>query len=158
MAKDIKVIPSEECVPQHKLLICELRLKTLKPHPKPFSPKLCYWRLKEPTVQEEYGRVFKSKVNAFNKVEASTEEIWNQLKTALLDTTHETCGKTKKRHHKGKPGGGMMKLSLLLLKKDGVGKRGSRVVAKNNTYRPNEMRNEQFTLQRRPLKRRSFQT
>ena len=28
MAKDIKVIPSEECVPQHKLLICELRLKT----------------------------------------------------------------------------------------------------------------------------------
>ena len=40
MAKDIKVIPSEECVPQHKLLICELRLKTLKPHPKPFSPKL----------------------------------------------------------------------------------------------------------------------
>ena len=44
------------------------------------------------------------------------------------------------------------------MKKDGVGKHGSRVVAKNNTYRPNEMRNEQFTLQRRPLKRRSFQT
>ena len=100
MAKDIKVIPSEECGPQHKLLICELRLKTPKPHPKPFSPKLCYWRLKEPTVQEEYERVFKSKVNAFNNVEASTEEIWNQLKTALLDTTNETCGKTKKRHHK----------------------------------------------------------
>ena len=86
MAKDIKVIPSEECV-----LICELRLKTPKLHPKPFSPKLRYWRLKEPTVQEEYER-------------------------------------------------------------------GSRVVAKNSTYRPNEMRNEQFTLQRRPLKRRSFQT
>ena len=100
MAKDIKVIPSEECVPQHKFLICELRLKTLKPHPKPFSPKLRYWKLKEPTVQEEYERVFKSKVNAFNNVEASTEEIWNQLKTALLDTTNETCGKTKKRHHK----------------------------------------------------------
>ena len=100
MAKDIKVIPSEECVPQHKLLICELRLKTPKPHPKPFSPKLRYWKLKEPTVQEEYERVFKSKVNAFNNVEASTEEIWNQLKTALLDTTNETCGKTKKRHHK----------------------------------------------------------
>ena len=100
MAKDIKVIPSEECVPQHKLLICVLRLKTPKPHPKSFSPKLCYWKLKEPTVQEEYERVFKSKVNAFNNVEASTEEIWNQLKTALLDTTNETCGKTKKCHHK----------------------------------------------------------
>ena len=100
MAKDIKVIRSEECVPQHKLLICELRLRTPKPHPKPFSPKLHYWKLKEPTVQEEYERVFKSKVNAFNNVEASTEEIWNQLKTALLDTTNETCGKTKKWHHK----------------------------------------------------------
>ena len=82
MAKDIKVIPSEECVPQYKLLICELRLKTPKPHPK------------------EYEWVFKSKVNAFNNVEASTEEIWNKLKTAVLDTTNETCGKTKKRHHK----------------------------------------------------------
>ena len=61
MAKDIKVIPSKECVPQHKLLICELRLKTPKPHPKPFSPKLRYWKLKEPTVQEEYERVFKSR-------------------------------------------------------------------------------------------------
>ena len=75
MAKDIKVIPSEECVPQHKLLICELRLKTPKPHPKPFSPKLRYWKLKDPTVQEEYERVFKCKVNASNNIEASTEEI-----------------------------------------------------------------------------------
>ena len=153
MAKDIKVIPSEECVPQHKLLICELRLKTPKPHPKPFSPKLCYWKLKEPTVQEEYERVFKSKVNAFNNVEASTEEIWNQLKTALLDTTNETCGKTKKRHHKRETWWWNDEV-----KKDGVGKHGSRVVAKNNTYRPNEMRNEQFILQRRPLKRKRFQT
>ena len=100
MAKDIKVIPSKECVPRPKLLICELRLKTPKPHPKPFSPKLRYWKLKEPTVQEEYERVFKSKVNAINNVEVSTEEIWNQLKIALLDTTNETCGKTKKRQHK----------------------------------------------------------
>ena len=96
MAKDTKVIPSEECVPQHKLLICELRLKTPKPHPKPFSPKLCYWKLKEPTVQEEYERVFKSKVNAFNNVEASAEEIWNQLKTALLDTTKKMTAEEKK--------------------------------------------------------------
>ena len=55
---------------------------------------------------------------------------------------------------KGKPGGGMMELIRLLLKKDGVRKGGSREVAKNNTYSPNE----QYTLQRRPLKRRSFQT
>ena len=39
MAKDIKVIPGEECVPQHKLLICELRLKTPKPHPQTILSK-----------------------------------------------------------------------------------------------------------------------
>ena len=155
MAKDMKVIPSEECVSQHKLLICELRLKTPKPHPKPFSPKLRYWKLKEPTVQEEYELVFKSKVNAFNNVEASTEEIWNQLSLTPL---MRPVVKRRNSITKGKPGGGMMKLIRLLRKKDGVGKSGSREVAKNNNYRPNEMRNEQFTLQRRPLKRRSFQT
>ena len=158
MAKDIKVIPSKECVPQHKLLICELRLKKLKPHPKPFSPKLRYWKLKEPTVQEEYERVFKSKVNAFNNVETSTEEILNQLKTALLDTTNETCGKTKKRHHKRETWWWNDEVNSAIAEKRRFGKRGSRVVAKNNTYRPNEMRNKHFTLQRRPLKRRSFQT
>ena len=58
---------------------------------------------------------------------------------------------------KGKPGGGMMKLIRLLLKKKTVLESvEGRVVAKNNTYSPNEMWNEQFTLQRRPLKRRSF--
>ena len=41
-----------------------------------------------------------SKVNAFNTATASMEEIWNLLNTALLDTTNETYGKTKKRHHK----------------------------------------------------------
>ena len=158
MAKDNKVIPSEECVPQHKLLICELRLKTPKPHPKPFSPKLRYWRLKEPTVQEEYERVFKSKVNAFNNVEASTEEIWNQLKTALLDTTNETCGKTKKRHHKRETWWWNDAVNSAIAEKRRCWKAWKQGGGKNNTYRPNEMRNEQFTLQRRPLKRRSFQT
>ena len=45
-------------------------------------------------------QVFKSKVNAFNTAEASTEDIRNQLKTALLDTTNDICGMTKKHHHK----------------------------------------------------------
>ena len=82
------------------------------------------------------------------------------LKTALLDTTNETCGKTKKMaSQKGKPGGGMMKLIRLLLKKrwcwkawkQGGGKE-QYLQAKRNVKRTG------FTLQRRLLKRRSFQT
>ena len=99
-AKNIKVIPSEECVPQLKLLTCELQLKTPRPHPKPFSPKLRYLKLKEQTIQNEFERVFTSKVNAFNTAAASAEDNWNLLKIALLDTTNETCGKMKKCRHK----------------------------------------------------------
>ena len=40
LTKDIKLIPSEECVTQHKLLICAIQLKTLKYKPNPFVPKL----------------------------------------------------------------------------------------------------------------------
>ena len=94
MIKNIKVIPSQECVPQHKLLTCELQLKT------PFSSKLCYWKLKEQTVQKEIERVLSAKLNAFNTVAASMEQIWNMLKAVLLDTTNETCAKTKKCYHK----------------------------------------------------------
>ena len=40
------------------------------------------------------------KVNAFNTAAVLTEETWNLLKTALLDTTNGTCGKMKKHHQK----------------------------------------------------------
>ena len=100
MAKNTNVIRSEECVPQHKLMSCELRLKTPKPHPKPFSPKLHCWKMKEQTLQKKSEQVFKLKVNAFNTATVSTEEIWNLLNTALLDTSNKTCGKMKRRCHK----------------------------------------------------------
>jgi hypothetical protein len=98
MAKDVKVIPSEECVPQHKLFICEIQLKTLKHQPNPFIPKLRHWRLNDVTVQEDFERVFSEKVNT--NVEENTEDIWKLLKSALLTSTGEICGITKKRHRK----------------------------------------------------------
>ena len=98
MAKDIKVIPNEECVPQHKLLICEIQLKTLKYHPNPFIPKLRYWKLNDVTVQEDFEQVFSEKVNTI--VNENTEDIWKLLKSALLASTGEICGITKKRHQK----------------------------------------------------------
>ena len=62
MAEDIKVIPSEECVPQHKLLICDLQLKIPKSRRPTFTPKLRTWKLKDPILQEEFQRIFTSKL------------------------------------------------------------------------------------------------
>ena len=50
---DVKVIPGEECVTQHKLLVCDLRLMTCKPRPKPFFSKRRIWKLKEPTIMRK---------------------------------------------------------------------------------------------------------
>ena len=76
------------------------------------------------------------------------EEIWNLLKTALLDTTNETCRKVKKHHHKRVTWGWNDEKIWLLLKKDGVGKCVSKETARDNTYRPNKTRNIQFTQQK----------
>ena len=127
-------------------------MKTPKPYPKPFSPKLRYWKLKKQTVQKEFEQVFKSKMNAFNTAAASTEETWNLLKTALLHSTNETCGKMKKRHYKRVTWWWNDGVNLAIVEKDIVGKRGSREAAKNNTHTLNEMQNIQFTQQRRLLK------
>ena len=100
MAKDIKVIPSEECVPQHKLLICDLQLKIPKSRRPTFTPKLRTWKLKDPILQEEFQRIFTSKLQPVDILEATTEDVWNQLKNSLLHATNETCGMTKKHNHK----------------------------------------------------------
>ena len=97
MVKDMKVIPSEECVPQHKLLVCDLRIKIPKIVPKPFTPKLRYWKLIEPEIKEEFEKVFTSKT-ANIPDDAETEAIWGNFKSAILGATEETCGETKKRN------------------------------------------------------------
>ena len=91
-------------------------------------------------------------MNAFNTAAASTEETWNLLKTALLHSTNETCGKTKKCHYKRVTWWWNDGVNLAIVEKDIVGKRGSREAAKNNTHTLNEMQNRQFTQQRRLLK------
>ena len=98
MVRDIKVIPSEECVPQHKLLVCDLQIKIPKIVPKPFTPKLRYWKLNEPEIKAEFELAFTSKVHLGD--EAGTEEIWKQFKSAILGATEETCGQTKNRQQK----------------------------------------------------------
>ena len=112
-----------------------------------------YWKLKEQNVQKEFERVFPSKVNACNTAAASTEESWNLLQKCLyLTPLMRPVVKQRFIITKDWRGGEMIKWIWLLLKKDGVVKRGSRDATKNNTYRSNEMRNVQFAQQRRLLK------
>jgi len=45
--RNVKVIPNEECVPKHKLLVMDMRFDTTKGWHKKFEPRVHVWKLKE---------------------------------------------------------------------------------------------------------------
>ena len=54
--QNVKVIGDGECVTQHKLLVCQIKLRTKirKEHKTP--PKQCIWKLQKPEVQVKYKK------------------------------------------------------------------------------------------------------
>ena len=54
VVKNIKVILGEECITQHRLLICDLKPKISKNNEKKIVPKLRAWELKDPSMNETY--------------------------------------------------------------------------------------------------------
>ena len=58
--RDIKVIPSEEVVPQLKFLVCDLTIIKPKPVKETFTPRLKTWRLRDPDIKETYEAIFKT--------------------------------------------------------------------------------------------------
>jgi len=45
--RNVKVIPNEECVPKHKLLVMDMQFSTRKRRCKKFDPRVRVWKLKE---------------------------------------------------------------------------------------------------------------
>ena len=93
LVKDIKVIPSEEAVPQHKLLVCEIVIPKPKVEKRKFIPRLKSWKLREPATKELFEKKFNEKVPQDPLV--GVDSTWNHLKERLLSTTKEVCGTTK---------------------------------------------------------------
>ena len=87
--KDVKVIPGEEIVSQHCMLIDMVFKKKVRRKAKS-RKKLTLWRLGESEVKEKFAE----RVN--NKCDGN--EDWCGLKRNLLDAAGEVCGYTK-----GKP-------------------------------------------------------
>ena len=94
--KDCKVFPGEECVPQHKLLVCDMYLKPGLNSGRKFVPKPRIWKLKDPEVIEAFEDAFSTKLNSITLNPDNVESAWSCLKTALLESTKESCGLTKK--------------------------------------------------------------
>jgi len=45
--RNVKVIPNEECVPKHELLVMDMQFNTTKRWRKQFEPRVSAWKLKE---------------------------------------------------------------------------------------------------------------
>ena len=45
--RNVKVIPNEECVPKHKLLVMDMQFSSRKRRRKKFEPRVRVWKLKE---------------------------------------------------------------------------------------------------------------
>ena len=85
--KDVRVIPGEEIVSQHCILLMDIVFKKKVRRNVKFRKKLKLWRLRELEVKE----VFTEGCN--NKCDGN--EDWCGVKRKLLDAASEVCGYTK---------------------------------------------------------------
>ena len=93
--RDVKVIGSEECVSQHKLLVRDLELNTT------FSKYVAHYQnenyrscQKDPDVRLWFQNSDRESAHFFEYLQNS-DSVWNKIKTCLLDTSDTTCGWTR---------------------------------------------------------------
>ena len=94
MVADAKVIASEPCILQHKLLFCGVKWKERDTKVKRvFVDKCKLWNLKETASLTAYQK--KVEEREARRVEVSVEGLWKGLKDCLIEEANEVCGRTK---------------------------------------------------------------
>ena len=75
---DVKVIPTEECVQQHNLLICDFAVCIPSAKKRKFTPRIRTWKLRNPAVAKDFQDTFKDKVAALTPVDSAddVEDVW----------------------------------------------------------------------------------
>ena len=93
---DVKVIRSEPCLPQHKLMVCQFLTKVEEKGKKTsFISKCKLWKLKVDETQREYERKVYDREKKRDRNEEDVEVVWKELKGCLLGVAEEVCGRTK---------------------------------------------------------------
>ena len=96
--RDVKVIPGEECLSQHRLLVCILRVTAPARVKRKFTPRLRTWKLRDPAYTAAFESKFAEKCDSGLVADSATqspEEIWSHLKSGLNSAAEEVCGYTK---------------------------------------------------------------
>ena len=94
MGSNVTVIQCEACIPQHKLMICVMKLKeNVRKRREVFVSKCRVWKLKEADVHRNFQEKINAKADA--EFEGDVENLWTKLKERLLEVADEVCGRTK---------------------------------------------------------------
>ena len=93
--RNVKVITSEECVPKHKLLVMDMRLKATKRRRRKFKPRVRVWKFKEEKICEEFGCMVGDKVEEVKWKGLCVNEHWQKMKGIVMETAQDICGMTK---------------------------------------------------------------
>ena len=91
---DVKVIPIEECVAQHKLLVCDTRIAKNEDRCEKFVAKRRVWKLQEADLGDKLCETFTGEIHDTSGKQV--DAIWSSLKQGLLSATEKTCGWTRK--------------------------------------------------------------
>jgi len=91
---NVKVIPNEECVPKHKLLVMDMRFSTRKRRHKKFEQE-CVYGSSRRKRHEEYKTMVKDKVEEAEWKYSDVNEHWQHMKKVMMDTAQVTCGLSK---------------------------------------------------------------
>ena len=101
--RDVKVIPGEECLTQHRLLVCIFKIAAVPRVKRKFTPRLRTWKLRDPACAADFEAKFEEKCSSgliADSAMQSTEEIWDHLKSTLNSAAEEVCGYTKNHQWK----------------------------------------------------------
>ena len=82
LMRDVKVIPNEECVTQHKLLACDERIVRSEDRCKKYVPKRRFRKLERADICDKFCDPFTGETND-TSVE-QVDDIWSRLKQGLL--------------------------------------------------------------------------
>jgi hypothetical protein len=93
--RDVKVIGSEECVTQHKLLVSDLNLVSHHRKPRSLPTRRRIWRLRQDDILESFYSRVSETLSSSDESHADTEQLWMHIKNSLLNSCEESCGWTK---------------------------------------------------------------
>ena len=90
----MNVIPGEECVSQHKLLVGVMAIKQrLNQRKATFVSRCKTWKLREACTKLCFQQEVSRRANS--RVEDNVVGMWKGLKECLLEVLDEVCGRTK---------------------------------------------------------------